>query len=344
MNFKISKYCGFTLLELLIVLFIIGTLAAASLSFIEQDDGQQRYTGSIQRLNLIADGLVKVKDHGHNSQLISGFVFDNGTLPPIPSSGSDQIQPLIALNNSWSNHVANPYSASWSSFDSYIPKYIKTDGTVIPLAQHAQFKGYRGSYLPSSSLDSDRQFRDLWNMPYILDAPSDQSFRYTLGNVLSDASTKKFESFNASVTQETSVVQWSVALGQLAFTVINDSGAIVTTGKKVSLIVFDNSSPLPWQTYHFELGELAIDETQIHGIGATTAPTWHHNAYAIASSAIISNELTSIEVNSRRIPIGSHLVVVMDEGAGEGIYPVIANMQVLLMPSSSVPIITLKIG
>ena len=344
MNLVRSNYRGFTLLELLIVLFIIGTLAAASLSFIEQDGGQQRYTASIQRLNLIADGLVKVKNHGHNQQLIAGFVFDNGTLPPIPSSGSDGIQPLIAFHDSWSNHASNSYSASWSNFDNYIPKYIKTDGVVIPLTAHTQFKGYRGPYLPTSTLDSDRQFRDLWNMPYILEAPSNLSFRYTLENVLADATTKKLESFNASVTQETNIAQWSVALGQLAFTVINDSGVIINAGKKVSLIVFDNSAALPWHTYHFQLGELAIDETQIHGFGATLAPTWHHNAYAIASNAMTSNQLTSIEVNTTRIPVGSHLFIVMDEDAGVGIYPVIANTQVLLMPSSSVPNISLKIG
>jgi prepilin-type N-terminal cleavage/methylation domain-containing protein len=334
MNLINSNHRGFTLLELLIVLFIIGTMAAVSLSFIDQEDGQQRYTDSIQRLNLITDAIVKVKNHGHNQQIISGFVFDNGTLPPIPTSGSDEIQPLIDFNGIWDDHATSPAS-SWLPFGNLRPIYT-SDGKVIELTDHVQFKGYRGPYLPTASLDSDSKFRDLWNMEYELETPSGSSFSYTLGNVLSDGATKKFESFNASVTQETSTEQWSVALGQLAFTVINSSGSTISSGKKVSLIVFDNSFPLPWQTYRFKLAEIAIGETQLYGFGATSATLatiWYRNSSTEALT----------DVDATRIPIGSHLVIIIDEGQTTVADAVKANTQILLMPGSSIPNITLKI-
>jgi prepilin-type N-terminal cleavage/methylation domain-containing protein len=347
----INHHRGFTLLELLIVLFIIGTLAAASLSFIEQEDGQQRYTDSIQRLNLITDAIVKVKNHSHNQQLISGFVFDNGTLPPIAiaTDDFDQIQPLIDFKDQddvidililWSKYDPNPHSIRWYPFGNQTPDYFKSDGTPVALTAHTQFKGYRGPYLPISLMDSAGKFRDLWNMPYELALPSTTSFSYTLGNVLSDDSTKKFESFNDDVTRQTTTEQWSVALGALAFTVINDTGTLISAGKKVSLIVFDNSLPRPWRTYQFTLGEIAIDETQSHGFGGTLISTWSHNQYATDGITFSQTGLTSGDADTTRIAIGSHLFIVMDESSDT----VLAHTQVLLMPSSSLPNITLKIG
>ena len=337
----IKHHRGFTLLELLIVLFIIGSLAAASLSFIDQEDGQQRYTDSIQRLNLITDAIVKVKNHSHNQQLISGFVFDNGTLPEIAIAtvDIDPIQSLISDEGIWDNHATSPVS-SWRDFGNQIPDYFKNDGTAVSLTAHTQFKGYRGPYLPTSLLDSSGKFRDLWNMPYELALPSATSFSYTLGNVLSDNTTKKFESFNADVTRVTTADQWSVALGALAFTVVNDTGAVISAGKKVSLIVFDNSLPRPWRTYQFTLGEMAIGETQSHGFGGTVISTWSRNQYGSDATTFSQTTLTSGDADTMRIAIGSHLLIVMDESSDT----VLAHTQVLLIPSSSIANITLKIG
>jgi hypothetical protein len=131
----------------------------------------------------------------------------------------------------------------------------------------------------------------------------------------------------------------------LAFTVINDTDAIITEGKKVSLIVFDNSLPRPWRTYQFTLGEeMAIDETQSHGFGGTVISTWSHNHYGTDAITFSQTDLTSPEADIEPIAVGSHLFIVMDESEmDEPSGGVLAYTQVLLMPGSSVPNITLKI-
>ncbi|MEY8205257.1 MAG: prepilin-type N-terminal cleavage/methylation domain-containing protein, partial [Bermanella sp.] len=74
---KHSAQKGFTLLELILVVFIMGTLAATSMSFIENEDGQWRYKQSLDKLDMVHAALVEVQDY-NQQKLLSGFVYDNG--------------------------------------------------------------------------------------------------------------------------------------------------------------------------------------------------------------------------------------------------------------------------
>ena len=71
---------GFTLLEMLLVVFIMGILMTTSLSFIENEDGQLRYQESIAKLDLIGKAVIDLSEND-GQKTLSGFVFDNGVLP-----------------------------------------------------------------------------------------------------------------------------------------------------------------------------------------------------------------------------------------------------------------------
>ena len=338
--FHKQKLKGFTLLELLLVVFIIGSLAAVSLSFLDQEKSQERYTASIQRLSLISEAIVKVRDHD-NQQVLSGFVYDNGTLPPIAGSNAPiQAQALIGLDTSWSSHSSNSYNPSWLTFSHQTPSYIANNSSIITLSSHKQFKGYRGPYLPASSLDRNTKFLDLWGLEYTLNQSSSDSLSFTFGHLLSNNSTRKILSLGSDITRTIHNYDWSVPLGQLTFTVINNSNSVITQGKKLSLIVFDNSLPLPWHTYNFTLDEIAVGETQALGHGQQIISSWSHNYYSSQNSNISVDSISASDVDSTRVAIGSHPVIIIDESNGN----VLASTQILLMPYSSPTSIILKVS
>ncbi len=73
---------GFTLLELVLVLFLIGLLATAGLLFTQNIEDQAQFEDTQRRLVLIRKAIIQSGDRTVNGQPeLSGFVVDNGRLP-----------------------------------------------------------------------------------------------------------------------------------------------------------------------------------------------------------------------------------------------------------------------
>lgn len=73
---------GFTLLELVLVLFLIGLLASAGLLFTENQEDQAYFDETQRRLNIIQDAIIRSGERTVNSQPeLAGFVVDNGRIP-----------------------------------------------------------------------------------------------------------------------------------------------------------------------------------------------------------------------------------------------------------------------
>lgn len=73
---------GFTLLELVLVLFLIGLLASAGLLFTENQEDQAYFDETQRRLNIIQDAIIRSGERTLNSQPeLAGFVVDNGRMP-----------------------------------------------------------------------------------------------------------------------------------------------------------------------------------------------------------------------------------------------------------------------
>ena len=88
-----TKVRGFTLLEMVLVVFILGILATIPLTFIENEDGQRRYEQSRQTMSSIREAIVKERTY-RGQPLISGFVADNGRLPRVNDT-SDDPDPIL---------------------------------------------------------------------------------------------------------------------------------------------------------------------------------------------------------------------------------------------------------
>ncbi len=131
-QFSKRHVAGFTLVEMLLILFILGSLALLSTAVIDGVDEQARYDDTKQRLTLIKRAIVGDPTRTVNGEPeISGFVADMGRLPAC-------LREL--LDGKCAD--ADPDPAAWA-LD----------------AQSGIWAGWRGPYLETGST---RAFRDGW--------------------------------------------------------------------------------------------------------------------------------------------------------------------------------------
>jgi prepilin-type N-terminal cleavage/methylation domain-containing protein len=328
----VSVQGGFTLLELILVVFIMGTLATISMSFIESEDSQWRYDESLRKMDIVRDAVLKVRDY-KSQQIMSGFVFDNGGLPPVATS-SIKIQPLIDTGN-WYGTAPN----TWAAYGLQVPNYksSQVEFSLPDEIKYKLFKGYRKHYLPPSSLDSENKFLDGWGIEFDISLTTN-TYRYTLTDKLSDNLTPKLTGFSSPLSFQVEPDDWSVPLDQLSFsltklteldddieTELDDS---IEQNHTVAILVYSNSvNSNKWHTYSFDLSqnELSSGESRLFGSGGE-AIQWEKNGALIDGYT--------------RIPVGKHLFVIVNEST-----PTILNqVHHMIFSRSSIPTINLTFG
>lgn len=142
-----KRVTGFTLLELLIVVAILSSIAYVALDTLKEDVSQIRFDDTENRLVSIRKAIVG--DHsrrlGQGSE-ISGYVADVGVLPSrLRDLIEDPCQNPVAGNCGW-----------------------KSDGAL-------RF-GWRGPYLNVTSVGGDNSFRDGWGNTAISTVEDDDNF------------------------------------------------------------------------------------------------------------------------------------------------------------------------
>jgi prepilin-type N-terminal cleavage/methylation domain-containing protein len=130
---------GFTLLELLLVIFILSILALGAVSLVETSDDQIRFDDTQSRLEQLRAGIVGT--NGRTARL-RGYVVDMGVLP-------GDIESLVRRGDA-------------DAFGAVLPEFggsALDDHDAVKL-----LKGWRGSYvaLPGSTDPDNVRFRDGW--------------------------------------------------------------------------------------------------------------------------------------------------------------------------------------
>jgi prepilin-type N-terminal cleavage/methylation domain-containing protein len=318
---------GFTLLEMILVVFIMGTLATISMSFIESEDSQWRYDESLRKMAMVRDAVLKVRDY-KSQQIMSGFVFDNGKLP-------DNTGPFDQLIG----------SGSLQTFEEKKPYYLYNSGnSSVRLSDVANnndieltlFKGYRaGAYL-ASGLDSNNDLLDAWGTNFLVTTPSTPP-SYSVKLALHTAPYNNQPGF--SLTEH----DWAISVSELNIQGINinNTGLVALTDDiTIALFIYQNSSLTG-------VGEWVIyksDEIKSNiPTGVSTYLLTKKAANGVPEKMITSTD---------RIPAGTHLLTIISSNKmattptdGDISYPIDkpAFQKFTLFPGSSLPDLTLMI-
>lgn len=134
---------GFSLLELLVVVSLLGMLALATTVMVDNTDDQQRFELTRARLQQIRNAIVGDTTRTLNGEpVLSGFAIDMGRLP----ANLNELMVLPAGANVWQGFPISISSVPSSSV-----------GEV--------YGGWRGPYLdvmPNAGASAARAFRDGW--------------------------------------------------------------------------------------------------------------------------------------------------------------------------------------
>ncbi|WP_415892324.1 prepilin-type N-terminal cleavage/methylation domain-containing protein [Neptuniibacter sp. PT8_73] len=78
----VNKQHGFTLLELVVVVAVMGLIASLATEFVVQDSNQERYNSTRTKVKSIRDAIVGQPNLSSNGEVqVSGFIADTGRLP-----------------------------------------------------------------------------------------------------------------------------------------------------------------------------------------------------------------------------------------------------------------------
>lgn len=139
--------CGFTLLELVLVLFLVGLLASAGLLFTNNIESQAKYEETQKRISLIKRAIVgDITRTVNGGPELSGFVADVGRLPLC-------VKELIELGVQVG--TTDKFESPCAADSEFYLKLWQVDDTTGVGA------GWRGPYIQAAvESDGERRFRD----------------------------------------------------------------------------------------------------------------------------------------------------------------------------------------
>lgn len=323
---------GFTLLEMLLVVFILGMLAFTASAFVDNQDDQLRYEDTRNRLLAIRAAIVgKAAD-----SVPAGYVADNGVLPAEIDDLTSGM-PAGYAASALQTPVLDSNPDNTSGLD---------DGVnVASLTGQRLEKGWRsGLHTPPGAAG----FGDGWRA-----AGSAPNYTWQLASIpdgLSITSLGKDGAaggtgYAADVSDTVAPAAWGAEIVGLTVRLSNQSGADVAARLRASLLVFVNSaSGGKWKRFSSDDTPcLDGDGDGLVGVTACASAvtlTFPAGGYPGGSYA------------TTRVPQGRHLLVVVQDsdatahnGATETPYPSAASAVALplVCTAAGCPIETLVI-
>ncbi|MBC8412808.1 MAG: prepilin-type N-terminal cleavage/methylation domain-containing protein [Nitrospira sp.] len=306
---NISGMRGFTLLEMVLVLFLLGVLASISMVFVENNDNQQRYDASVQKLYQIYKSVIRITYDGEQP-LLSGYVADNGKLPEISSP-----YPL------WPLHRAVDGTTVQQPYGEKEPYYRYAEATVYKSVKVAvaggnskeltMFKGFRRPLSLVTLLDSTPELRDAWGGYFTVTDPAG-AIEYQISLQPASTITPTFPDRSADIYPD----DWSIGVNQINITLNNKGSSIITNtnGYFIALFVYKNTTSggqSEWPvTYR------SADQKPI-AVGPKSNILMTHKVTDSAEITIPAGE---------RIPFGTYLLVLIDNDKVIGVTPTDGNV------------------
>ncbi|MDP2683014.1 MAG: type II secretion system protein [Deltaproteobacteria bacterium] len=287
--FQLKTTGGFTLLELLLVVFILSTIAAMTASFVNNADEQFRYEETQRHLLNIRRAIIGDFDTSyHGERLLSGFVVENGALP-------DTIQALTQRLGGF-----DVYGLKDPLFDP-TPDALEgfNNGGEITLTGSSErlFKGHRGSYL--SMQPGSSEYRDGWGNG----ASGDVNFGWSVTATPTDFTATTLGAdgqaggagYDSDISDAIQQSNWSADAAGWQVTVTNRSGSDITGRLRVSLLTYVKRSGLNpgWK-------RLTSDSIAALANNASAVFTFPDALLAIPT----------------RIPMGQHLLILIQDNDG----------------------------
>lgn len=303
-----SNQSGFTLLELVLVLFIVALIATTPLLFIDNQDNQIRYDETLQKMQMIRDAIIQRQEY-RNQPILSGFVIDNGVLP-------NGIDALISNSENWQTvSQAKPYF----KIDNSSPSSSQLTNIKI-------LKGHKGTYV-NRGIDSSNELKDGWGEPFNVLLSTDASgfTKYEVGFTST-------QPLIPSTSNAISAFDWQVPLSELDIVLINTSEAEISSPKPVVLLVFKNSDSSSlennWLTYHFSPPV----------IPSASEAFPNNNYYSPEDNEWFMNGVQITDSSAILIPAGDHLLVYDPENVASP-YEIVR-----VIPGSTQPTVTLLVS
>jgi len=320
---------GFSLLELLVVIMILSTIAWMSLGNVSNNMNQVRFEDTLQRLKALRGAVIGRCNSPADNVFLSGFVVDNGRLP-------ENIKALVERPPGYD--VFNGFSPL---FDPIPDEDGINDGGEITLNQAPQLlmKGHRNYYVTGSS---DGMYRDGWGTSITsgtasIDCPSFSSSGTSEGSdldadnhgwcVTHSANGLFIDSYGLDgqegeltgdlYEQDVSLAEpilendWQTNLSGASVKIINQSGTDMDltaseTNLRVSLLIYindvDSADNFNWLRVTTDMA----DNTCLDGDGD-----------GLCNGDPAFNDTTAtFPLNTSLIPIGEHLLVLVSDPDG----------------------------
>lgn len=240
-----SNRRGMTLIELIVVVLILSSLAVAAVSAVGDLDGQGRFDDTRRRLDGIERAVLGVPGATLNgSPSGGGYVADIGALPVslealVANAGDDPIAPLAAIAPAFD---PNPDP---TSFENDGPP--TGPGGVIELGAVGErlVKGWRGGYLSLGPGEST--YRDGWGRDFELVEDLDAA-TITFTSLGRDglAGFPSGDPFDGDLSLELNRPRWRVPLFASSW-VVDATSVLASEGQTVQLALLVYSGGL-WST------------------------------------------------------------------------------------------------
>lgn len=315
---------GFTLLEMLLVVFIMSAMALTTTAFVDNQDDQFRYEDTRRRLASIRRAIVGDPTAVHAGQaVLSGYAVDNGVLPGALLSMKGVVPPTGFLAGGQHAPVfdANPNGADG----------LNNGGgeTLLNAAGEQLEKGWVAGRLQTAP-GSAGEFRDGWGTKasngvaspilvasndgwqWIADATGSTLSVTSLGRDRKDASSGGgTDAYDADMDATLGLNDWTVPLSSISVRVkaaADFPGPSAPPYLRVSLLVFRNdASTARWRRYTTTSNAVTCMDGTRDGLvnGSPCALTETQLTFAPHSGYTAPWDT--------RVPIGRHLLVLVKD-------------------------------